>query len=371
MKTITKISLLLFFSILTVACNKGDSQQKIAVNTPQTSYTLEGITINAPETIENLSLFMLTGKEKITGKSYSTLSEAMNNKQVTVKETGTVNQLSINNKSNAYVFIHSGDIVKGGKQDRTIAYDVIIAPNTKDIPLESFCVEEGRWRQRANETVSAFSSNSKMISSKDLKLAAKHERNQRKVWSKVSEQKGFLNEKLSRKNGYAVDVTDNESDTSLQLALESEELEKVREDYFETLKGLIDTPDAIGYAYTINGEIYGVEVYNNEHLFKDLWEKILESVVVEAISKEGEDLKPHKTQADILTYMELVKSNDKKTVKKLNEVTNFETLENKNGHLVFTTEDLVKQDWVHKSFMKMDPAELNKRRDAIELINQE
>ena len=301
-----------------------------------------------------------------------TLSEAMDSKKVTVKETGSVNELLINNDSNEYIFIHSGDIVKGGKQDRTISYDIIISPNTKGTPLESFCVEEGRWQQRANETVSHFDSNSKMLSSKDLKLAAKHDKNQSEVWSKVSEQKAYLNEKLSKRNGYSVDVTNNESDTSLQLALESEELKKVRDNYIESLAGLIKTPDAIGYAYTINGEIYGVEVYNNKHLFKDLWKKILESIVVEAISKEGDELSFQKNKKDVLAFMRSVKPSDKKTVKNLNGVTRFSTIENLKGNIVFTTEDLVKENWVHKSFMKFDPTKLKSKRENIDnILNQE
>ncbi len=324
------------------------------MNMPNEVHSIDGITIHNPVTVQNLSLFILTGKENITGKTYTTLSKAMAEKQVVVNETGSVNQLSIDNTSDDYVFIHSGDIVKGGKQDRTISYDVIIPPNSKNVPLESFCVEQGRWEQRAEEEVVAFSSNSKMLSSRDLKLAAKHEKNQGKVWSKVSEQKGYLNDKLSAKNGYEVDVADNESDSSLQLALESEELKKAKEEFYGELKDLIDTPDALGYAYAINGEIYGVEVYNNTQLFTDLWDKILESIIVEAISKEGDDVLTQKTEKEVLAFMETVTTADKNSIKKLNAVTNFKTFENEKGDVVFATEDLNKKKWVHKSYMQID-----------------
>ncbi|WP_406683144.1 hypothetical protein N1F78_10665 [Seonamhaeicola sp. MEBiC1930] len=371
MKTNVTINLLFVFFILFTACNKKDSSAKVAINTQETTYILDGIKINSPKSIENLSIFMLSGKEQIVGDRYNILSESMKNKEVTVFETGNVNQLSVNNNSNEYVFIHSGDIVKGGKQDRTISFDVIVAPMTNNVSLESFCVEQGRWEQRAEEEVIAFSSNTKMISSKDLKLAAKHERNQSKVWDKVSEQKENLNEKLSLKKGYAVDVSDNESKSSLQLALESDELIKVRDDYFEKLKDLIKQKDVIGYAYTINGEIFGVEVYNNKQLFQDLWDKILESVIIEAVTNEGEKLASKKGQKDILAFMNVVKAQGKKEVKNINEVTNFETIENETGNVVFTTIDLHQKNWVHKSFMKIDSTDLNKRRSANEIIIQE
>ncbi|TMM56630.1 hypothetical protein FEE95_08985 [Maribacter algarum] len=353
MRTLMKTTVLLSFFLVLMGC-KEEVKPEIAQNIPQEVFAVDGITINDPKTVENLSLFILTGKEKVIGKNYNTLSEAMERKQVTVKETGSVNELAIDNNSSDYVFIHSGDIVKGGKQDRTISYDVIIPPNTKDIPLESFCVEQGRWQQRADEQVVAFSTNTKMLSSRDLKLAAKHENNQGKVWSKVSEQKEYLNEKLSLRKGYDVDVAANESNSSLQLALESDELKKSRDSIYEKLKDLIDTPDAIGYAYAINGEIYGVEVYNNKQLFADLWDKILESVIVEAISKEGEEAEAEKSKKEVLVYMEAVKANDKKTSKILNKATKFRTIKNEKGNIVFSTEDLEKQKWIHKSYMKVD-----------------
>ncbi len=365
MKSNIKKAFLLCFCIAISACKKEVPKRGISMNTPKEVIAVDGITIHDPKTVENLSLFILTGKEKVEGKRYHTLAEAMNAKTVTVKETGAVNELSIDNNGTDYVFIHSGDIVKGGKQDRTISHDIIVAPNTKDMPLASFCVEQGRWQQRAEEEVVAFSANTKMLSSRDLKLAAKYEKNQGKVWSKVSEQKAYLNEKLSKRNGYAVEVAADESASSLQLALESEELKKSRDSIYEKLKDLIHTPDAIGYAYAINGEIYGVEVYNNKQLFTDLWNRVLESLIVEAISKEGEEASPEKTKKEVLTYMEAVKFDDKKTAKKLNKLTNFKTIENDNGSIVFSTEDLEKQQWIHKSYMKKDTAAIAQNENQL------
>ncbi|MBW1297341.1 ARPP-1 family domain-containing protein [Aquimarina litoralis] len=141
--------------------NVKDSKNQNAINDPSDNQIIDGIKINEGIAIENLTLFMITGNEKISGDIYKTLSEAMEKKEVTVKETGNVNQLLLDNNSDDYVFIHSGDIVKGGKQDRTISYDVIIPPKAKNVALQSFCVEQGRWRQRGNETLSSFASNSK------------------------------------------------------------------------------------------------------------------------------------------------------------------------------------------------------------------
>ena len=38
----------------------------------------------------------------------------------------------------------AGEVVKGGKQDRVIAQDVVLAPG-ETIDLNAFCVEKNRW----------------------------------------------------------------------------------------------------------------------------------------------------------------------------------------------------------------------------------
>ncbi len=361
-----KTTLLISLTLFVLGCKEKHATPEITKNNPELVFEQDGITINTPKTEGNLSIFMLTGKEKINGIPYKTLSEIMKTKQVVVRETGQVNTLSVDNNSDAYVFIHSGDIVKGGKQDRTISYDIILPPKTKNTPLESFCVEQDRWQQRDNENVNAFSSNTKMLSSRTLKLAAKHGKSQTKVWHEVSEQKAVLNKKLSEKNGYTVNVAANASHSSLQLALESKELKKSKDSIYLKLKDLIKTPDAIGYAYSINGEIYGVDVYNNRQLFIDLWDKILESIIVEAISKEGDTTATATTKKDVMAYIEAVKINAKTTDKTLNTATNFKTTKATKGHVKFSTEDLKQRKWVHKSYMKTDPKDSLKTKNTSE-----
>ncbi|AXT56625.1 hypothetical protein D1815_12950 [Aquimarina sp. AD1] len=339
--------------ILFFGFKKGEvsDDQKIT-DDPSNEQITEEIKIKEGIRFQNLTLFMITGEEKISGDIYKTLSEGMNTREVTVKETGNVNQLLLDNNSDDYIFIHSGDIVKGGKQDRTISYDVIIPPKAKNVELQSFCVEQGRWRQRGNETLSSFASNTKMLSSRELKLAARHEKNQSKVWGKVAEQKDRLNDNLSRKNGKMVNVANNASNTSLQLALESDELDSAKKEYYNKFKDLLTTDNTIGYAYAINGKVYAVEIYNNQRLFKNLWDKILESIIVEAISEQNDKDYEACTVKDVTKFMDEIKTENKGEVKNVNKTTNFRTVQNNKGNIIFTTEDTDKKRWIHKSYMK-------------------
>ena len=55
-----------------------------------------------------------------------TLQEAMAKGAVRVHETGNVSELAIENLGEQEIFVQSGDIVKGGKQDRALVASLIV-----------------------------------------------------------------------------------------------------------------------------------------------------------------------------------------------------------------------------------------------------
>src|SRR6058998_121593 len=140
-----------------------------AVQKPQADdYRLEG-----PFTQDNLSVFLIHGKDKIKGATFLTLQEALVQRKVIVRETRSVNELSIENVSGEEIYVQSGDIVKGGQQDRMLVVDLILPAHSGQIPIAAFCVENGRWSQRGSEAVTVFSSSSNSVAGRQVKLAAK------------------------------------------------------------------------------------------------------------------------------------------------------------------------------------------------------
>jgi hypothetical protein len=129
--------------------------------------------VSGPYTHENLSIFLLHGgQDRLKGKTLLTLQEALAQGQVIVHETGRVNELVIENVSpDVEVFVQSGDIVKGGQQDRIIACDFIVPPRSGKMPVTSFCVEAQRWTQRGKESVRKFSCSTCQLPSRGLRLA--------------------------------------------------------------------------------------------------------------------------------------------------------------------------------------------------------
>jgi hypothetical protein len=341
-----------FFLVAAVLFFAGLAQAKTA------SYKLSG-----PYVHHNLQIFLIHGPQQIEAQKYVTLTEAMEKKLVLVHETGQVSQLAIENTSNdVAVFIHSGDIVKGGRQDRVISLDVIIPPDSGKIPLSSFCVESGRWSQRGHEQAAIFASNTNMISSRALKIAAKHSRDQGEVWSNVAAQQAKLNENLRRMTGKGdLDVRSGKSASSMQLTLENEELKQTAEDYTKKLEGILEgRNDVIGFAFVINEEVNNADVYGRTDLFKALWPKLLKSAVVEAIAEFKTPGSP--TPAARLQTISRIAAmfadamKGKQETQDVNPRTRLVTRET-GEHLLFETRDQkLAGNWVHRNFIKKPPA---------------
>jgi len=172
--------------------------------------------ITGPSTHENLAVYLIHGANRVSGKTYLTLQEALAQKKAVVRETGNVNQLSIENTSkDSDIYIQAGDIVKGGQQDRTLGTDLILESKSK-VPIASFCVEQGRWSKRGKESSQQFATTTDQVASKELKLAVKYKKAQGEVWDKVAEAQS----KLSSNVGTPVAAP--QSTSSPQLTLEND-----------------------------------------------------------------------------------------------------------------------------------------------------
>jgi hypothetical protein len=119
--------------------------------------TGEGYRLSGPHVHGNLAIYFVHGASA-PGPVPLTLQEAMASRTVQVYETGSVNELEIENAGDREVFVQSGDIVKGGKQDRVLMVSLVLPARSGRMPIASFCVEQGRWAARSGEDVARFSS---------------------------------------------------------------------------------------------------------------------------------------------------------------------------------------------------------------------
>ena len=126
--------------------------------------------VTGPVVHENLAIYLVHGKSA-PGPVPLTLEEALAKGAVKVHETGNVNELQIENLGGGEVFVQSGDIVKGGQQDRVLTVSLLLPQKSGRIPIASFCVEQGRWAARGKEDVKTFATASASVPSREAKLA--------------------------------------------------------------------------------------------------------------------------------------------------------------------------------------------------------
>lgn len=301
--------------------------------------------ISGPFTHDNLSVFLIHGAARPV-KPLLSLEEAIAQRKVIVYETRNVNELTIENVSNEDVFIESGDIVKGGAQDRTLKDDIILPTKSGRVNINAFCVEHGRWSRRGNESLATFNSASEAIATKDLKMAVRMKEDQRSVWDKVAAAQASISSALE------TDVRATASPTSMPMMMQAPVVQKSIEGYLADLKKIVDgKPDVIGYAFAINGKTNSADVYASHDLFLKLWPKLLRSSAVEAVSEYDATKKfSPPTVAAIQSALADAESG-KASARQLTDRTSVHVKETARN-VVFETRDRAQSDaWIHRSYM--------------------
>jgi hypothetical protein len=249
--------------------------------------------VSGPLSHENLSVYFVHGQSK-AGPVPLTLQEALAKGAVRVSETGTVNTLTIENFGDEAVFVQAGDVVKGGRQDRTLTVSLLLPPKSGRIPIASFCVEHGRWSARGAEDARSFASSASAVPSREMKLAMQAPLpaapagegvglHQQKVWAGVA----AAQERLAAATG--ADLRAKISESSLQLALENKKLDDMRKAYVAALKAAGEaSDDIIGYVFAVNGKINSAEIYESNGLFRKMWPKLLDASATEAIANRAD-----------------------------------------------------------------------------------
>ncbi len=234
--------------------------------------------------------------------------------QSLAESSADVNQLALLNRSGKPLYLMPGEIIVGGRQDRTIAQEYVIPPGNKPVTIEVFCVEHGRWAGRgAMETTTlvnganasptlaqtngfgqgptasprspaaqpvagstALLQEGKFIGSvgnvnKAARIAVQHDKDQQKVWDRVAE----VNAKNSVKT-QSGDFAGN--------YVEKEAVERL-EPFIKALnKQVAGSANVIGVAVAIDGKMDTVDVFESTPLFRQLWPKLLKSYALDAVN---------------------------------------------------------------------------------------
>jgi hypothetical protein len=280
--------------------------------------------LTGPFTYDNLAIFLIRGEDRLKGRKFLMLADALEQKKFVIYETQKVTQLEMENLSpTEEVLILSGDILKGGQQDRIAQFDQIVPARSGKLSLTVFCVEHtaSRWMKPLTDADKTFTSSPGQLCTNDLRLANRRDMSQGEVWKNVA----ACQKSLSRNVGKSVKA--KESDSSLALSLQAKEVRAESEKYVAELLPIIKgSKDVIGFAFAINGKVYGADVYGSPVLFQKVWPRLLHAAATEAFAERVKDKRyQHPTVADVtarLAKADRGKASTKDLGQSLRQVTN-------------------------------------------------
>jgi len=294
---------------------------------------------------QNLAVFAVHDRNAANHQEILTLEEGLARKVVTIEETSQVNQLMASNKGKSGVYLQSGDIVKGGKQDRVLQHDTLLPPDSRKVRLSVFCVEAGRWHGRGSESAGHFASSNASIFTKRGKMAVKVAASQGEVWDSVAAAQADIGGKM----GHSVRAP--QSATSLQLSLEDKQLTRSVDDYVRNIeKQMPQASDVVGYAFAVNGNVDAVDVFASPNLFGKMKGKLLKASATEAVAAKEDKPTVAPGAEAVRALITDAESGAARTEKQnlRTQVIRKETRRN----VVFTTDDpLVPSKSVHKSYL--------------------
>jgi hypothetical protein len=233
---------------------------------------------------KNLKIFPIHAIKTLSTQSYVTLDEATDKGWIKIKEVGSgqVNFVTIKNTGNKMVFLLTGEVISGAKQDRMLSTDVLLPANSSWTQVPVFCVEHGRWTQISPEFKSE-----KMLVPNAVRQKAKVSESQSEVWDEIATSQ----DRLGVASGTGT-ITANYEDKDVQTKIDEYEKE------FKKFPEL--SPTTIGVVVTTGDRVICFDMFANIALLKKYWKKLIRSYTMDALYGEKSCL----DQDDIERFLE-------------------------------------------------------------------
>jgi hypothetical protein len=270
-------------------------------------------------TYENISLFPVVASSQQDTSAFLTLDEGLSSGEVIVSEQGAsglartrdlrrspvpdyssgpaVNQLVLVNRSKRPLLLLAGELVSGGKQDRIIAKDRVVAPGAEPLPLDVFCVEHGRW-----SSGSQFAA-SRTIVHPSVREQAALKQDQNDVWNAVRAGSTASAPGSSGPRPAAAPprVSSSEIADTIASAAPTQSYAKIYEGsrvgasveeftaqlqkHFAKSTSGLKGERVVGVVVAYGGEVAWSDIFASGDLFDNYWPKLLRSYAVEAVAR--------------------------------------------------------------------------------------
>jgi hypothetical protein len=197
------------------------------------------------------------------------LSQALKQGLVTVQERGTtaienVHWLSLYNNSDKNVFVSSGEVLAGGRQDRVVSKDTIVIAKSGRIDLPVMCVEEGRWSEKDKKFVY------KKMANTHLRKTIDETRSQVQIWKEINNQ---------------LDSGKIRNKTLSYLSRDKDKVFiKLQNEYWQFFQNRLAPPDSnvVGIVCMSGNKILGSDIFISSNLFYGKWQALMQGYIEEA-----------------------------------------------------------------------------------------
>lgn len=219
---------------------------------------------------KNLTIYPLIATKVLSTQHYTTMDEASESGWLKIKEIGSgeVNFVEVKNTGPQPVFLMTGEIISGAKQDRMLQEDVLMPAKSSWIRVPVFCVEHGRWTSVSPE----FKSEGLVVPNA-LRQKAKMTESQEAVWDEIAS----AQDRMGITSGTG----------TIRANYEDEEVRKTVNEYVDKFEKIPDLgKTTIGVVVATGNRIICLDLFANNSLLGKLWKKLVKSYAMDALGGE-------------------------------------------------------------------------------------
>jgi hypothetical protein len=220
------------------------------------------VEVGEPLSYRTVTVFPLTlrGGENA---NVATLDQALAQKWLTIqeKETPSVPSLQIRNTGQRPVFLMTGEILLGGKQNRIVKEDVLLPAESGLVDVPVYCGEQHRWEDGKQAFRAAGSMAGGAVRGLAVRAAPQIE-----VWESIDAQLGAAKVEAPTRSYQAI-YDDREA-----TRVSSEAVERLRP------RPLRET---VGLVVFSRGGVVSADLFSDPELLAQLWNKIVQSHAVD------------------------------------------------------------------------------------------
>jgi hypothetical protein len=248
---------------------------------------LDRASIHPPAKIGSLTVFpvCLSTVNRLDG--VLTMDQALAKKLLVIDEMkdARVSQARFVNKSgDKMIFLMAGEVITGGKQNRTLTSDALLAPDSATV-LELYCVQQGRWTGQANfggpTTVAPLA----------VRATAAGKAGQRAVWGEVAKANRRMKTVTARGD--------------LAAAMSKPENVQRLARFRKPINAKLPK-DCVGVVVADGSSIVAADLFNTPDLFAAMKDKVLNSYLSQyeddKLTAAGATARP--SQEDVRSYLQ-------------------------------------------------------------------